>query len=156
MTVQPEVSKYSSELLPLLFTCLSTSSQDTGQRPRDVVRVYYAMETFCENLGMCTPTSLLAYFCLLFLGDPLGCLSVPSHPVCDVTLVYCGQTVGWIKVPFGMEVGLGPCHIVLDGNPKGAQPPPIFGPCLLWPNSWMDQDATWYGGRPRPRRHCVR
>ena len=19
----------------------------------------------------------------------------------------------------------------------------------------MDQDATWYGGRPRPRRHCV-
>jgi len=20
----------------------------------------------------------------------------------------------------------------------------------------MDQDATWYGGRPRPRRHCVR
>jgi len=22
---------------------------------------------------------------------------------------------------------------------------------LLWPNSWMDQDATRYGGRPRPR-----
>ena len=21
---------------------------------------------------------------------------------------------------------------------------------------WMDEDATWYGGRPRPRRHCVR
>jgi len=20
----------------------------------------------------------------------------------------------------------------------------------------MDQDATWYGDRPRPRRHCVR
>jgi len=38
---------------------------------------------------------------------------------------------------------------------KGEQPP-IFGPCLLWPNDWMDQDATWYGGRPRPRRHCVR
>jgi len=28
---------------------------------------------------------------------------------------------------------------------KGAQPPPILGPCLLWPNGWMDQDATWYG-----------
>jgi len=29
----------------------------------------------------------------------------------------------------------------------------------LWPNGWMDQDATWYGGRPRPRRverQCVR
>jgi len=35
----------------------------------------------------------------------------------------------------GMEVGLGPGHIVLDGQ--------IFGPCLLWPNGWMDQDATW-------------
>ena len=27
---------------------------------------------------------------------------------------------------------------------------PIVGPCLLWPNGWMDQDATWYKGRPRP------
>jgi len=32
---------------------------------------------------------------------------------------------------------------------------PIFGPCLLWPNGWMHQDATWYRGRPRPKRHCV-
>jgi len=31
----------------------------------------------------------------------------------------------------------------------------FFDPCLLWPNGWMDDDATWYGGRPRPRRHCV-
>jgi len=27
---------------------------------------------------------------------------------------------------------------------------------ILWPNGWMAQDATLYGGRPRPRRHCVR
>jgi len=59
---QPEVSKYSGELLPLLFACLSKSSEDAGQRPRDVVRVYYAMETFCENLGKYTTrTSLLTY-----------------------------------------------------------------------------------------------
>ena len=32
----------------------------------------------------------------------------------------------------------------------------IFGPRLLWPNGCMDQDATWYGGRPRPTQHCVR
>ena len=25
---------------------------------------------------------------------------------------------------------------------------------VLWPNSWMDQDTTWYGGSPRPKRHC--
>jgi len=26
---------------------------------------------------------------------------------------------------------------------------------VLWPNGWMDRDATWYGGRPRPRRQYV-
>ena len=62
----------------------------------------------------------------------------------------------------GMEMGLGPGHIVLDGDPvslpKKGQSPPIFGPFLLWlwPNGWMHQDATWYGGRPRPRGLCVR
>ena len=44
----------------------------------------------------------------------------------------------------------------LPPNKKGAQQPPIFGPCLLWPNDWMHQDTTWYGGRSRPWRHCVR
>jgi len=68
--------------------------------------------------------------------------------------------VGWIKMKLGMEVGLGPGHIGLDGDsalsPQKAQPRhPIFGPCLLWPNGWMDEDATWYGGRLWPRRHCV-
>jgi len=27
---------------------------------------------------------------------------------------------------------------------------------VLWPNGWMDHDAAWYEGRPRPRPHCVR
>ena len=50
---------------------------------------------------------------------------------------------------------------VFDRDPviprkKGTHTHPIFGPCLLWPNGWMDQDATWYGGRPRPRPHCIR
>ena len=39
----------------------------------------------------------------------------------SVTLVYCGQTVGWIKMKLGKKVGLGPGHIVLDGDP--AAPP---------------------------------
>jgi len=29
------------------------------------------------------------------------------------------QTVGWIKMPLGREVGLGPGHIVLDGDRVG-------------------------------------
>jgi len=38
----------------------------------------------------------------------------PDCPVCN--LVYCDQTVEWIKIPFDTEVGLGPGHIVLDGE----------------------------------------
>jgi len=61
-------------------------------------------------------------------------------------------------MPLDMEVGLCPGHTVLDGDPapplEGAQPP-LFGSCLLWRNGWMDQDATWYEGRHRPRSHCV-
>ena len=73
--------------------------------------------------------------------------------------LYCGQTAGCIKMPLGMEVGLRPGDFVLDGDPahtpKGAEPP-LFGPRLLWPNGWMDEDAAWYGSRPRPRPHCTR
>ena len=29
--------------------------------------------------------------------------------------VHCGQTAGWIKMPLGMEVNLGPGDVVLDG-----------------------------------------
>ena len=31
--------------------------------------------------------------------------------------ICCGQMAGWIKMPLGMDVGLGPGHIVLDGDP---------------------------------------
>ena len=50
--------------------------------------------------------------------------------------VYCGQTAGWIKMPLGTKVDLGPGHIVFIGDlapPKVAQPPSrVFGLCLLW------------------------
>jgi len=37
-----------------------------------------------------------------------------------------------------------PGHTVLDGDPAvPAQKGTIFGLCRLWPNDWMDQDATW-------------
>ena len=81
-------------------------------------------------------------------GDPLppknnGGTLPPNFGPCIVT-----------RRLHGMRVGLGPGHIVLHGDPappppkKGAQQPPIFGPCLLWPNGWIDPAATWYGGRP--------
>jgi len=36
---------------------------------------------------------------------------------------------------------------------------PVCNVGVLWPNGqngWIDQYVTWYGGRPRPRRHWVR
>jgi len=74
--------------------------------------------------------------------------------------VYCGQTAVCIRIPRGTDVGLSLGDIVVDGDPavpplKGHSPP-IFGPCPLWPNGWMDEDATWYGSRPRSRPRCVR
>ena len=49
----------------------------------------------------------------------LSCLSV--------TLVFCGQMIGWIKMKLGMQVDLAPGHIVLDWDlaphpPKGHSP----------------------------------
>jgi len=44
----------------------------------------------------------------------------------SVTLVYCGQTIGWINMSLGVEVGLRPGHIVLHGDlapPKGHNSP---------------------------------
>ena len=63
----------------------------------------------------------------------------------------------WIKMPLGRKVGLDPRDIVLDGD--SAPPPPKWGTAcnfrpMLWPNGCMDQDATWYEGRPRTRPHC--
>ena len=58
--------------------------------------------------------------------------------VCNVGVAYCGQTVGWIKMPLGTEVGLGPSDILLDGDlltyfphGQGHSSQPLFGPCLL-------------------------
>jgi len=55
---------------------------------------------------------------MMIFGRPL---QVTIHPMLrdhclsclSVTLVYCGQMVGWIKMPLSTEVG----HIVLDGDP---------------------------------------
>jgi len=48
-------------------------------------------------------------------------------------------------MPLGAKVGLGSGHIVLHGDPafphKVHSPPPIFGPCLLWPNGRPSQQG---------------
>ena len=52
-----------------------------------------------------------------------------------------------------MEINLGPGDVMLDGV---AAPPkrgtaPQFSVHVCCGQRWMDDDATWYGSRPRPR-----
>ena len=53
-------------------------------------------------------------------------------------------------------VGWGPSSQLTPAHKKGGTSRPHFSAHVLWPNGWMDQDATWYGGRPRPWPHCVK
>jgi len=100
----------------------------------------------------------------------------PALSVClSETLVYCSQTVGWIKMKLGMDVGLGPGHIVLDENlsppRKAAQQPTrtfeIYGrrlclrlhnprPTSIVTKRLSGSRWTWRGGGPWPWLHCVR
>ena len=136
----------------------------------------------CYRTGVCPVLSVTLVYCgqtvgriKMKLGMQVG-LS-PGHTVLDgdpgppppkgtalqfLAHMYCAQTAGWIKMPVGVEVGLYASDIVLDGDPASTSrkrgqspPPPIFGPCLLWPNGCVDQDVTWYGGRSRHRPHCA-
>ena len=64
-------------------------------------------------------------FCFIF-GRPFVtwfALCYRTVVCLSVTLVYCGQTVGWIKMKHGMLVGLGPSHI---GPPKKGGTCPLF------------------------------
>jgi len=79
------------------------------------------------------------------LSDP--CLSV-CLSVClsclSVTLLYCGQTVGRINMKLGMQVSLGPGHIVLDRDPCPASQTgtaPNFRPTSVVAK-WLDGSVT--------------
>jgi len=49
--------------------------------------------------------------------------------------ICCGQMAGWIKMPLGMEIGLGPGDFLLDGDwaplPKKGAEPPSFRPMSI-------------------------
>jgi len=42
--------------------------------------------------------------------------TAPTAPPQFLAHVRCVQTAGWIKMPLGMEVDLGPVDFVLDGT----------------------------------------
>ena len=59
----------------------------------------------------------------------------------SVMLVYCGQAVGWIKMPLGREVGLGPADICVRWGPSS---PPKKGTAPQFSaHVYCGQTAGW-------------
>ena len=71
---------------------------------------------------------------ILLAGDPAPLL---------IEDVYCGQTDAWIKTPLGMGVGVGPGHIVLDGDPVPSPPKRGHSPPQFSAHVYYGQTAGW-------------
>jgi len=66
----------------------------------------------------------------------LSCLSI--CPVCDVGDLW--PNAGWIKMKLGMEIGLGPGHMVLDGDhPAPTHQKRGIAPVNSLPMSYVDK-----------------
>ena len=121
VTPQPQLKFVESAFCVLLMICVALCVCNSSPVPP------YFWATVSKTVHRLRP--MLSDRCL-------SCLYV------GLTLVCYGQTVGRIIMKLGVEVGLGPGRIVLDGDPasskKGTQPP-IFGPCLLRPNGHPSQ-----------------
>jgi len=110
-----------------------SNTMSTGPRPTSTLihPALWPQQTWAENCGCLGPGHIV-----------LGTQSPHKDRVPNFQHVYCGQTAGWIKMPLGMEVGLGPGDIVRwEPAPpkKTGHSPPIFGPCLLWQSSFTAQ-----------------
>jgi len=140
---------------------LRSSSPKGGEEPQFSAHVYCGQTAGWMKLVLGMVVGLRPGDFVLD-GDPAPFPRRGRSPPAQFTAhFYCGQTAGCIKMPLGTDVGLIPGDFVLNGDtvppsPKRGRSPQIFGPCLLWPNGWMDEACTWHGGRPQPRRHCVR
>jgi len=68
--------------------------------------------------GICCLRSYLMYKMFVTFGfwatvcKTVRPMLLDCCPVLSVTLVYCDQTVAWIKMKLGVQVGLSPGHIV--------------------------------------------
>jgi len=67
-----------------------------------------------------------------------GHISLPIFGPCLLPNGCMDQVVNWYRGRPRPRLHL------LDGDPappkKGTATPSLFGPCLLWPSSWIDQD----------------
>lgn len=48
---QPEISQYSADLLPILFQFVDHALVSSHEESSSLTKIFYALETFCEQLG---------------------------------------------------------------------------------------------------------
>ena len=105
----------------------SISFRMTNNRQIGVVKVMQHIfgRQFVKRFAICYQT--VVCMCV--------CLSV--CPVLSVMLVYFGQTVKWISMKLGTQVGFGPRHIVLDDDSAPFPLNPNFRPMSIVAK-WQD------------------
>jgi len=99
----------------------SLCSRDVGLRQITLTTCFYKYSVFCHN-GLCSFWVTICKTVRPILSD--RCLSV----CLSVTLVYCGQTFGWIKMKLG-------------SSHRGTPPRP-------WPHC-----VRWGPSSPSPKEH---
>ena len=115
-----------------------------GQSPQFSAHLYCRQAAGCIKMPLGMEVGLSPGDFVLD-GNPAS-PHLNGHSPQFLSNVRCVQTTGWMKTPLGTEVDLGPGHIVLDGFPAlrewgTALPPPLLGPCLLWPRSPISATA---------------
>jgi len=97
------------------------------------INVFVCLLTYPLNAQWLWPKNLSSTSHSFWVSATSNGLPYGTIVLSACIVVYCGQMVGWIKIPLGTEVGLGPGNIVLDGHGKWHSSP--F--CTFWPMSIM-------------------
>jgi len=80
--------------------------------------------------------------------------SIPHFGPCIVAKRLHGSRSHLVRVYASAQATM--CYMRTQPPLEGVQQPPNFQPMSVVAKQWMDQDGTWYGGKPRPLPHCVR
>lgn len=110
--LQPEISQYSEEVLPILFNylqILSNQLRSGGGEPKHIDRVFYAVETFCENLEGAIVPHLPVLMERMFecMGPTntvhlrelaLSCISATSNAAKENLLPYFPQLIEMLRM----------------------------------------------------------
>lgn len=123
--LQPDITQFSSELLPALFQFLEQALSTSGCDKTSLTKTFYALETFCEHLG----TQLLPYLpglmeklFIMLAGDfnihykelAISCIGAVANAVEENLLPFFSKIVeslkAYIMLPYQQEM------VVLQGQ----------------------------------------